>query len=196
MSASCGGCKSLQSTVPWKTSSQHASRKLNAARMPSATAQPPRIISLARPCHPTGPTVAFQRRGMLSEHEHGLFAFLVELLEQDQRFLLQPQTPLLIAIDDVQRVVLPIGNDVVLFESCWQHLFAGVLHRYSERFEYFHARAAPGVLGLVGLLRGLRLLLLGLLVIVSWGLPLCVSSFVKSPWRWCRVAAISIGGEG
>lgn len=65
---------------------------------------------------------------MLSEHEHGLPALSVQLLEQDKRLFVQTQTPLLVAVDDVKRVLAPVGRDVVFFECHGEDFVAGVVY--------------------------------------------------------------------
>ena len=65
----------------------------------------------------TGPRMAFGRRGMASQHKHGLPAFQIELLEKLERFLVVSQTPLLVTVHDIQRVLAPGSVDVVFSES-------------------------------------------------------------------------------
>ena len=54
---------------------------------------------------------------MLPKHEHGLPAFLVQLLKQEKRLLFEPETAFLIAVNDVERVLPPIIHYVITFES-------------------------------------------------------------------------------
>lgn len=51
--------------------------------------------------------------GMSPQHEHRLPAFLVQLLEEEERLLFQAETPLLVAVYNVQRILPPIVLDVV-----------------------------------------------------------------------------------
>jgi hypothetical protein len=52
---------------------------------------------------------------MLSQHEHGLPTFLVQLLEQDERSFVQTQATLLVAVHNIQGILSPVGGDVVFF---------------------------------------------------------------------------------
>jgi hypothetical protein len=54
---------------------------------------------------------------MAAQHEHGFPTFLVELLEEEQRFFFQAKAALLVAMDDVEGVLAPVVVDVVAFES-------------------------------------------------------------------------------
>lgn len=69
---------------------------------------------------------------MPSEHEHGFLVLAVQLLEQDQRFLLQSQAALLVAVDNVQRILPPVGVDVVLLQRGRKHFVARVFHADPE----------------------------------------------------------------
>ena len=62
-------------------------------------------------------TPALLGRGMPSQHKHRLPALLIQLLEQQQRLFFQPKTALLVAVDDVERVLPPVVCDVVAFEG-------------------------------------------------------------------------------
>lgn len=73
---------------------------------------------------------------MPPEHEHRLSSFLVQLLEEYQRFLSQAQAAFLITVDDVERVLPPIGVDVVFFERSGEHFLTGVIHADTEGLEY------------------------------------------------------------
>jgi hypothetical protein len=57
------------------------------------------------------------RRGVSAQHEHGLPAFSVQLLEEQERLLLEAETSLLVAVHDVEGVLSPVVRDVVSFES-------------------------------------------------------------------------------
>lgn len=80
--------------------------------------------SSSRPC-PALPTIvqrmirapALLRRGVPPQHEHRLPALLVQLLEEQQRLLFQPEAALLVAMHNVQRVLPPVVGDVVAFEG-------------------------------------------------------------------------------
>jgi hypothetical protein len=54
---------------------------------------------------------------MPPKHEHRLPPFLVQLLEQEQRFFFEADTALLVAVHDVEGVLAPVVCDVVSFES-------------------------------------------------------------------------------
>jgi hypothetical protein len=54
---------------------------------------------------------------MPSKHKHRLPALLIQLLEQEERLLFEPETALLVAVHDVQGVLPPVVRDVVAFES-------------------------------------------------------------------------------
>ena len=92
--------------------------------------------------------------GVLSQHEHGLPPFLVELLEEDERSLVQAQTALLVPVDDVQGVLPPIGCDVVFLERHGQDLVAGVVDGHAEGLEYLDLGVRRG--GLLRARRGLH----------------------------------------
>jgi len=85
----------------------------------------------------------FHGRRMPPEHKHRFPPFLVQLLEQYQRFFSQAETAFLITIDDVERVLPPVGEDVIFLERSREHLFAGVFHTDTEGFEYLVAGATP-----------------------------------------------------
>lgn len=61
------------------------------------------------------------------QHEHGLAALLVELLEEKQRFFLEAEAALLVAVNDVQRVLAPVVVDVVAFEGLVGGVVSGVV---------------------------------------------------------------------
>lgn len=60
---------------------------------------------------------AFLGTRVPAEHEHGFPTFFIQLLEQQEGFLFQPQAAFLVAVDDVQCVLPPVVGDVVAFES-------------------------------------------------------------------------------
>lgn len=76
---------------------------------------------------------------MPPEHEHGFSALAIQLLEQNERFLFQAQTALLIPINNVESVLPPVGVDVVLFERCREDFMTRVFHADAEGFENFDA---------------------------------------------------------
>lgn len=92
--------------------------------------------------------------GVLSQHEHGLPPFLVELLEEDERSLVQAETALLVSVHNVQGVLPPIGCDVVFLERHRQDLVAGVVDGHAEGLEYLDLRIRRG--GLLRARRGLH----------------------------------------
>jgi len=79
--------------------------------------------------------VTLGRGSVLAKHEHGLAAVLVELLEEYERLLVEAEAALLVAVHDVQRVLPPVGRDVVLLQRHRQHLVARVVDRHPERLE-------------------------------------------------------------
>jgi hypothetical protein len=80
--------------------------------------------------------MAFSGRGMLPEHEHGFSTFLVQLLEEYKRSLVQTQAALLVPVDDVQGILPPICCNVVLLQGNGQDFVAGIVDGYAEGFEY------------------------------------------------------------
>jgi hypothetical protein len=52
-----------------------------------------------------------------AQHEHGFTTLLVELFEEEQRLFFEAETALLVAVDDVERVLPPVVVDIVAFES-------------------------------------------------------------------------------
>ena len=54
---------------------------------------------------------------MEAKHEHGFTTFIVELFEEEKRFLFQAEAALLVAVDDVEGVLAPVVVDVVAFEG-------------------------------------------------------------------------------
>ena len=54
---------------------------------------------------------------MPSQHEHRFPALFVQLLEQQERLLFQPETALLVTVHDVEGILPPVIRDVVAFES-------------------------------------------------------------------------------
>jgi hypothetical protein len=76
--------------------------------------------------------VSFCGSGVLSEHKHGFPAFLVQLFEQYQRPLVQSQTALLISIDNIQRILPPVGRDVVLLKRNRKDLVAWIVNGNAE----------------------------------------------------------------
>lgn len=95
---------------------QHATRQ----RCASVLVAPSEALCLGvyRPYVVTahGTDVTFLWSGMLPKHEHGFPAFFVELLEQNQRPLVQPQTTLLITVDNIQSILPPVCCNVVFLE--------------------------------------------------------------------------------
>lgn len=77
---------------------------------------------------------------MLSQHEHRFAPFLVELFEQNQRPLVEAEAALFVAVDDVQRVLPPVGADVVLLEGDWENLVARIVDADAEGLEDFDLR--------------------------------------------------------
>lgn len=84
--------------------------------------------------------MALLGRCVLSQHEHGFSPFLVELLEEDQRPLVQTQTALLVAVDNVECVLAPVCCDVVLLEGHGEDFVAGVVDGHAEGLEYLDLR--------------------------------------------------------
>jgi len=74
---------------------------------------------------------------VLAQHEHGLPPLAIELLEQQQRLLLEAQTALLVAVHNVQRVLAPVVVDLVSLERDGQDLVAWVFDGDAEGFEDF-----------------------------------------------------------
>lgn len=60
---------------------------------------------------------ALLRRGMPAQHEHRFPPLLIQLLEEQQRLLFEPETALLVAVHDVEGVLPPVVGDVVAFEG-------------------------------------------------------------------------------
>lgn len=108
------------------TQSKHTSRhrlapRPNCTPAPNARRFQPAPSSPARSAAPT-----ILRARVASQHEHGLAALLVELLEEQERLLLQAEAALLVAVHDVQGVLAPVVVDVVAFKGLRE---AGVLAR-------------------------------------------------------------------
>ena len=82
------------------------------------------------------------RARMPSQHKHRLPALTIQLLEQYQRLLLQSETALLVAVHNVQRVLAPVGSDIVLAQRDRQHLVAGVVDGDAERLVDLDLRIA------------------------------------------------------
>lgn len=119
--------------------SQHAPRQLDTT-VPGPPPQTTRIIPAPLPHPPTQPTrIPLERGGMFPKHEHGFPALAIELFEQNQRLFPQAEAALLVAVDDVEGVVFPVGVDVVFFEGGGEDFFAGVFHADAEGFEDFDA---------------------------------------------------------
>ena len=72
---------------------------------------------------------------MFPQHKHRFPALTIQLLEQDERLLLQTETALLVAVDNVEGVLAPIGVDVVFLERRGEDLVAGIFHADAEGFE-------------------------------------------------------------
>lgn len=68
----------------------------------------PRHISRRR-----SPTPALLRTSMSPQHEHWFPPLFIQLLKQEQRFLFQSQTSLLIAMHNIQSVLSPIVRNIV-----------------------------------------------------------------------------------
>ena len=85
--------------------------------------------------HATRPAVSFHGRGVFPEHKHRFPPLTIQLLEQDQRLLFQTQTALLVAVDDVEGVLAPVGVDVVFLERGGEDFVAGIFHADAEGFE-------------------------------------------------------------
>lgn len=97
---------------------------------------------------------------MSPQHEHGLPAFFVELLEQEEWLFLQTKTSLLITMHDIQRVLSPVVMYVIAFKCLsiiskielagearthhWKYDFAWIFDRHSKRLEELHLRIVPG----------------------------------------------------
>ena len=81
---------------------------------------------------------------MFPKHEHWLTSFTIELLEEDERFLFEPQAAFLVAVDNVKRVLPPVGLYVILFQCSGEDFMAWVFHADPEGFEYFHLRITAG----------------------------------------------------
>lgn len=73
----------------------------------------------------------------LPEHEHRLLAFLIKLLEQNKRLLMELETAFLISVYDIQRVLIPRCVDVILFESGRENFVARVFETDTEGLEDF-----------------------------------------------------------
>ena len=86
---------------PMACQSQHPTRQ----RRPPILIPPPKALGLRIDRPDIIPThsadMAFLRCRMLPKHEHRFPAFLVKLLEQNERSFIQPQTPLLVTVDNV-----------------------------------------------------------------------------------------------
>lgn len=57
---------------------------------------------------------------MTTEHEHGFATLTIKLLEQQERFLPEAKTTLLITVDDVERVLPPVVMNIVSLECLQQ----------------------------------------------------------------------------
>ena len=125
---------------PLPTALQHATGQgdLAAAAGHASGAGP--AIAGARGTAIEADGVALGGGGVLAQHEHGLAAVLVELLEEDEGLLVEAEAALLVAVHDVQRVLPPVGRDVVLLQRHRQHLVARVVDRHPERLEDLHLR--------------------------------------------------------
>lgn len=69
---------------------------------------------------------------MAPQHEHGLAALLVELLEEQQRLFLEAEAALLVAVNDVQRVLAPVVVDIVAFEGLVGGVVSGAVLQVLE----------------------------------------------------------------
>ena len=74
---------------------------------------------------------------MFPKHEHRLPSLTIQLLEQHQRLLLQPQTSFLISMHDIQCVLSPIVVDLVALKRHGEHFVARVFYADAEGFEDF-----------------------------------------------------------
>ena len=173
--------------------SQYTPRQLDITRIARSTAQTsqPGPAIIPAHAHATRPTVSLHRRGVFAEHEHWFLALSIQLFEKYKRLLLQSKTSLLIAKDDIQGVILPIGVDVVFLEGRRENLFAWVIHGDAEGFEDFDW------VGVVGLAVFGLWLLGGWVVIVASGRTLVAgvdatraSWVVEGSWGGGRVAHI------
>ena len=72
---------------------------------------------------------------MPPQHEHGLATLPIELLEENQRSFVQSQTSFLIAVNNVKRILSPVGVDVVLFQCGRKDSVARILQADAERLE-------------------------------------------------------------
>ena len=66
------------------------------------------------------------------------------MLEKDEWFLFHTETAFLVAENDVEGVLAPVGVDVVFFEGGGQDFMAGVFHADAEGFEDFDRRGVAG----------------------------------------------------
>lgn len=81
---------------------------------------------------------------MFPKHEHWFASFSIELLEEDERFLFESQTAFLIAVDNVKRILPPVGLYIVLSQCSGEDFMAWVFHADTEGFEYFYLRITAG----------------------------------------------------
>ena len=91
--------------------------------------------------HTRGPTVPLDGRGMFPQHEHRFPAFTVQLLEQDEWFFFHAEAAFLVAEDDVEGVLAPVGVDVVFLESGGEDFVTGVFHADAELLEDLNRRS-------------------------------------------------------
>ena len=87
-----------------------------------------------------------RRRRVLqsSQHEHGLLAVPIEVFEERERLLLEPDTALLVPVDDVERVLAPVGLDVVFAQGGREDLVARIFETDAEGFEDFNGGRRVG----------------------------------------------------
>ena len=79
--------------------------------------------------------MAFHGRGVFPEHKHRFPPLAIQLLEQDEGFLFQSEATFLVAVNDVQSVLPPVGVDIVFFERGGEYFVARIFHADAERFE-------------------------------------------------------------
>lgn len=79
--------------------------------------------------------MALRGRSMPPKHKHRLAALKVQLFEQLERFLVEAQTALLVAVDDVERILTPGRVDVVFLERGGEDFVAGVVDADAELFD-------------------------------------------------------------
>lgn len=69
------------------------------------------------------------------QHKQRFLAFLIQLFEKEERFLIHGDATLFVTVDYEERVFLPWRYDVVLFESGGEDFVCGVFYGDAETFE-------------------------------------------------------------